>query len=127
MNLTYLTILLSIFLLIKSNAIAQVGIGTSTPDPSAMLDIASIDKGILIPRMTTGQRMDITTPANGLMVFDTTINALFYCNSLAWVNATPSVQTRSNHKIIKSSADLASELTAGGGSKYLLTANTYMR
>lgn len=124
MNLTYFAILLSIFLLIVTNSNAQVGIGTTSPDPSAVLDIASTNKGMLIPRMTTVQRVAITTPASGLVVFDTTINALFYYNSSVWVNATPSVQTRTNHKIIKSAADLATELTAGGGTKYLLTTNT---
>jgi hypothetical protein len=52
-----------------------------------MLDIASNDKGLLIPRMTTAQRnavtVDITT--DGLMVYDTDIKSFFYYNTTGWV------------------------------------------
>ena len=41
----------------------NVGIGTSTPNTSSILDITSTDKGFLIPRMTTSQRDAITSPA----------------------------------------------------------------
>lgn len=53
---------------------AQVGINTdnSAPDNSAMLDVKSNSKGILIPRMTQSQISAINTPANGLIVFCTT-------------------------------------------------------
>lgn len=40
------------------------------PDPSAMLDVSSSLKGILVPRMSTAQIMAINNPANGLLVFD---------------------------------------------------------
>ncbi len=52
---------------------AQVAVNTTgaEPDASAMLDISSTDKGILVPRVTTAQRNAITTPADGLMVYDT--------------------------------------------------------
>ena len=58
----------------------QVGIGTNTPDASAVLDIqsSSNNKGILIPRMTQGQRNAIGSPATGLMIFQTDGNAGFY-------------------------------------------------
>ena len=50
---------------------AQVGINTdgSDPDASAILDIKSTDKGLLIPRMTTTQRNDINAPRTGLMIY----------------------------------------------------------
>lgn len=46
---------------------AQVAINNdnSNPDPSAMLDVKSTDKGLLIPRMNTTQRMAIATPSSG--------------------------------------------------------------
>ncbi|SFC81417.1 hypothetical protein [Algibacter pectinivorans] len=53
---------------------SQVGIGTTTPNDSAILDIESTDKGLLIPRLTTTQRNNITTPAPGLMIFNTSTN-----------------------------------------------------
>ena len=57
---------------------AQVGIGTTNPDTSSMLDIQSTTTGVLIPRMTTAQRTAISSPANGLLVFDTTTNSFWF-------------------------------------------------
>ena len=62
---------------------AQTGIGTTTPNVSAKLDITSTDKGLLIPRMTKAQREAITLPAaaNGLMVYQTDDLSGFYVNN----------------------------------------------
>lgn len=49
----------------------SVGIGTSTPDPQAALDISSADKGLLIPRLTEAQRTAMSAVPVGLMVFQT--------------------------------------------------------
>ena len=73
-----------IFLVFTSTA--QVGINTSTPDASSILDIQSTDKGILIPRMTTAERIAITNPANGLMVYETTAQKFWYYNGSVWVD-----------------------------------------
>ena len=59
------------FLFLPLFVVAQVGIGTSMPDPSAMLDVSSTDKGVLIPRLTSGERDLIVAPANGLMIYNT--------------------------------------------------------
>ncbi|MEY2834591.1 MAG: hypothetical protein RLZZ557_253, partial [Bacteroidota bacterium] len=59
--------------------LAQVGIGTNTPNASAQLDVTSTVKGFLPPRMTSQQRDAISSPANGLVIFNTTTNCLnFY-------------------------------------------------
>jgi hypothetical protein len=52
---------------------AQVAISAdgSNPHPSAILEVKSTNKGMLIPRMTTSQRMGINNPAVGLLVYDT--------------------------------------------------------
>ena len=57
--------------LFTATTFAQVGIGTTTPDASAALDITSNTKGLLIPRMTNAQRQAISNPAAGLQVFVT--------------------------------------------------------
>jgi hypothetical protein len=49
----------------------NVGIGTSTPNPSAILDVSSTSKGLLLPRMSTTQRNAIASPAVGLIIFNT--------------------------------------------------------
>ena len=66
---------------------AQVGINTDNgdPDASAMLDIKSTDKGVLIPRMTTTQRDNISSPAKGLLIYDNTTNSFWYHNGTAWL------------------------------------------
>ena len=64
----------------------NVGIGTNTPDPSAVLDITSNDKGVLIPRMSAAQRMAIAVPAPGLLVYDTDSFCLFYYNKFVWTS-----------------------------------------
>jgi hypothetical protein len=60
---------------------AQVGIGTSTPDASAALDISSGSKGLLVPHLTLAQRTGIQTPATGLLVYQTDGAAGFYYNT----------------------------------------------
>lgn len=67
---------------------AQVGIGTNTPNASAMLEVTATDKGILFPRMTSVQRTSIASPASGLYVFDTNTNSLWYYNGTLWINTT---------------------------------------
>ena len=57
--------------LITASTYAQVGIGTSSPDASAALDITSTTKGLLMPRMTNAQRLAIASPVGGLQVFVT--------------------------------------------------------
>jgi hypothetical protein len=47
----------------------NVGIGTKTPDKSAILDISSDNKGLLIPRLTKSMRDDIKSPTEGLLIF----------------------------------------------------------
>jgi hypothetical protein len=55
-----------------------MGIGTTQPDESAVLDIQSVDKGLLIPRMSLQERDKITNPAHGLLIFQTNEEAGFY-------------------------------------------------
>ena len=59
------------FIIISIAVKAQVGIGTTTPDASAKLDVSSTTQGFLPPRMTYQQMQAITSPATGLVVFCT--------------------------------------------------------
>ena len=61
---------------------AQVGIGTTNPDASSMLDIVSNNSGLLVPRMSTTDRITIVNPANGLLVFDSTTTTFWYYDLL---------------------------------------------
>ena len=66
------------------NTSGNVGIGTASPNPSALLDLTSTTKGFLPPRMTTNQRNAIIGLTAGLVVYNTTINQLEMYNGSAW-------------------------------------------
>ena len=83
---------------------AQTGIGTATPNASAKLEIASTDKGLLIPRMTAAQRGLIPSPANGLLVYQTDAVVGFYVNT--GTSGTP-VWTRVNMDWTRTGNDLS--------------------
>lgn len=60
-----------VFLMATSITSSQIGIGTDTPDASAVLEIQSTSQGFLLPRMTETQMLAISTPVEGLMVYCT--------------------------------------------------------
>lgn len=62
-----------------------IGIGTATPNTSALLEVNSTNRGILIPRMTTAQRTAIASPATGLLVFDNNTNTFWFYNGAGWI------------------------------------------
>jgi hypothetical protein len=67
----------------------NVGIGTTTPDASAVLELESTTQGLLPPRMTEAERIAITTPAAGLIVWCTncgTDGEVQVFNGTAWTN-----------------------------------------
>jgi len=61
-------------------------LGDATLDASAVLDISSTTRGVLFPRMTTAQRDLITTPADGLVIYNTTANKLQVRAAGVWVD-----------------------------------------
>ncbi len=83
-----LKIILTSYLLLHTYYLtnAQIAINTdgTDPDTSAMLDVSSTDKGILIPRMDSTSRNNISNPATGLMVYDTDENTFWYYNGTMW-------------------------------------------
>jgi hypothetical protein len=88
-KLLILLFLILICLSFISNALAQ-NVAVTDDDSysaasSAMLDVKSTTKGMLIPRLTTSERLSITTPVNGLMVYDINYNSFFYHNGTNWI------------------------------------------
>ena len=74
-----------LILLFTTTTFSQIGINTVTPDSSSELDISSTDGGILIPRMTNAQRDGISTPAEGLMIYQTNaIKGFYYFDGSNW-------------------------------------------
>lgn len=79
----------------SGTSLTLTGIGAATGtslvlgsglDASALLDVQSTSKGVLIPRMTTAQKTAISSPATGLQVYDTTLNKISFWNGSAWTD-----------------------------------------
>ncbi|MHA8105672.1 hypothetical protein [Aquirufa sp. 5-AUSEE-100C1] len=85
-------------LVISITSLAQTGIGTTTPNASAKLDVSATDKGFLPPRIAltaSNVASPITSPANGLLVYNTAtagsppnnvIPGYYFWNGSAWIN-----------------------------------------
>src|SRR5262245_44192834 len=91
MKTTVLFLILSFVLLVCANSnICAQGIGINSsgnpPDPSALLDLSSTTKGLLLVRMNTLQRNAITSPVAGLLIYNTDCNNLNLYNGSAWVD-----------------------------------------
>ncbi len=95
-----MTILLLSFFILHHSALpaiaqANVGIGTTSPAASALLDLTDTSAGLLVPRMMGSQRSAIATPATGLLVFQTDTQTsgtysgqtptFWYYNGTAWI------------------------------------------
>lgn len=81
------TILTTVIMLcVTVNTWAQIGIGTETPDASAILEVSSTTKGVLFPRMTLSQRGEISNPVVGLVVFVTDYEggSFFFYTGTGW-------------------------------------------
>ncbi|PLW99724.1 MAG: hypothetical protein C0594_16730 [Marinilabiliales bacterium] len=74
------TIWLLVIILLPYLCLSQVSINTNgaAPDASSMLDVTSTNSGILIPRMTQVQRNAISSPATGLLIYQTDNSPGFY-------------------------------------------------
>ena len=118
---TSLRVLLMVIVPLAASS-QNIGINTTgaLPDAKAMLDISSTTSGLLIPRMTTVQRDQITNPPTGLYIYNLTTKAFNVFNGTAW----ESIATNSNSVIlVRSMADLPA---ASGGAITLSPGRTYL-
>lgn len=97
----------------------SIGVGTTTPDASAIFDIASTTKGFLYPRMTDAQRAAISSPAEGLMIFNTTNKGVAYRDGTNWGYLSGAKQTATG-----SGGTLSISFAAGNIVDLTLTAST---
>jgi len=66
----------------------NVGIGTTSSTASALFEVASTTKGVLLPRMNTTQINAISSPAEGLTVYNTVLSTLCFFNGVSWQKVT---------------------------------------
>lgn len=122
-------LLMVFYLLIGVEGYSQNGTAINAtgadPDPSAMLDVSSDDKGLLLPRMTSAQRLAIGSPAKGSLVYQTDgTEGFYYYEGSAWTRLAsgtyaetdPAVKAISG--LVKSNGITVSAAT--GGTDYLL-------
>lgn len=107
--------LILLIALISSSIGAQVGIGTTEPDSSAILDVHSENKGFLMPRLSTAQRDAILLPANGLMIYNSTLNDaqinIGTTTAPSWVGVKGQANTLTAHTATEGDATSTSSTT----------------
>ena len=93
-NLILLFLLILLFSSTSFLAAQNVSINNSgaTPDASAMLDVSSTTKGMLLPRMTTAERDAINNPVQGLLVYDTDLKSLLFYDGSTWTSIRTTLQ-----------------------------------
>ncbi len=106
-NLKKLTVIFLLLIGFNNSVISQVLISDKegNPDASAMLEIKSTDKGLLIPRMTTAQR-NLVSAIPGLLIYDTDFGSFFLYgkNSFdkpGWIDLSTNagIWTRTNNNV----------------------------
>ncbi len=77
----------AVIFLTSTFSIAQVAINNdgSLPNSSAMLDVKASNAGFLPPRMTSSQRDAINTPAEGLLIYNTTTKCIELYKNNTWI------------------------------------------
>ncbi len=109
-----LLILTIMCLMLTGRLSGQVGIGTTTPAASSGLDVDYTDKGFLPPRMTTAQRNAILSPADGLMIFNTTTGNLNFYKNDSWYELTGTISPSGTIVVLDcAGATLQGTLTQG--------------
>lgn len=115
---------------------AQTGIGTSTPSPSAKLEVASINQGFLPPRIAltaTNATSPVTSPATGLLVYNTATAGTapnnvapgyYYWNGSAWVAILSNITTSSisGNGTTTTLTNFGAEINTQSGTTYTLAA-----
>ncbi len=96
-KLFFTTLFLTVTLL---SVQAQMGIGTTTPNSSSILDLTSTTKAFLPPRLTTAQRKLIANPSAGMMIFNTDSTCIEIYRGSSWLNLCSVVQTLFNGTVV---------------------------
>jgi hypothetical protein len=129
-------IVVLVFGLVFLTGNAQTGIGTTTPSPSAKLEVASSNQGFLPPRIAltaTNAASPVTSPATGLLVYNTATTGTppnnvapgyYYWNGSAWVAVLSTITTSSisGNGTTTTLTNFGAEVNTQSGTTYTLTA-----
>jgi uncharacterized protein (TIGR02145 family) len=112
MKKNFLFLLLSIVGIVQ----AQIGIDTDTPNSSAILDLSTTNKGLLLPRLTATQRNasdGILSPVGGIVIYDSTSNCLLISlDNGKWKNACTGEEVSTTSGVTTSTAKTAIGITS---------------
>jgi hypothetical protein len=129
-------VIIALFLVFLSGN-AQTGIGTTTPSPSAKLEVASSNQGFLPPRIAltaTNAASPVTSPATGLLVYNTATTGTapnnvapgyYFWNGTAWVALLGNITTSSisGNGTTTTLTNFGAEVNVQGGTSYTLAAS----
>ena len=117
-----------IVLCLSSLNAQNVGIGTSTPNQSSILELSANNRGFLPPRLSTAERNAIAAPAEGLVIYNTTIRCLEYFNGTVWQSlcgappcTTPAAPTVANSGPVCAGANITLTASNIAGATYSWT------
>ena len=130
-------ILIIVFGLMFMSLHSQTGIGTTSPSPSAKLEVAATNQGFLPPRIAltaTNQASPVTSPATGLLVYNTNTAGTapnnvapgyYYWNGSAWVAILSNITTSSisGNGTTTTLTNFGAEVNTQSGTSYTLTAS----
>lgn len=129
-------VIIALFLVFLSGN-AQTGIGTTTPSPSAKLEVASSNQGFLPPRIALtaiNNASPVTSPATGLLVYNTATTGTapnnvapgyYFWNGTAWVALLGNITTSSisGNGTTTTLTNFGAEVNVQGGTSYTLAAS----
>ena len=129
-------VIIALFLVFLSGK-AQTGIGTTTPNASAKLEVFSTNQGFLPPRIAltaTNAASPVTSPAAGLLVYNTATTGTapnnvapgyYFWNGTAWVAILGNITTSSisGNGTSTTLTNFGAEVNVQGGTSYTLTAS----
>ncbi len=108
--------------IVATSTYAQISIGTTTPEPSAMLELSSTSQGFLPPRMTYAQRNNMALPVpSGLMIWCTDcgdLGELQVFNGTSWSNLIGEVATSSKRLVLNQPLILTGVITGEAAADY---------
>lgn len=99
-------LLIAILVCLQMSVFSQLGINTTSPHSSSVLDITSTNKGVLLPRLDSNSINNLAKPIpEGLIVYNTTLHCLQYYNGNNWVgsncSSTRTMVLNPNQKSVK--------------------------
>ncbi len=116
-----------LFLYLLETAFAQVGVGTTSPDVSSMLEVNSTDKGVLIPRINLSQRgnIDLSESPESLFIYQTdNTPGFYYYDGSQWIRITTETEDyHQNFSMLSADRDGVNFTTSGSDWRLLSFTN----